>query len=178
MSTNAAGVLLLIGLFALPASAQERGVVVSGWIGGATLGHADSEMGKAPIFGAGIGLHLLPRLLVEGDVHTGAVSNVFGRAHHDFRETTFTASVLFRSNPDGDVHFLGGGGLGVQRVHSDVNDPPFVFERTETIRLWHGRAGVEWGISPRLAIRTEGIMSFGEGLDWVVGGRAGVSYRF
>ena len=178
MFTRTMGILSVLGLFAVPAVAQERGIVVSGSIGAATLGHADSEMGKAPIFGAGIGVHLLPRLLIEGDVHTGAVSNVFGRAHHDYRETTFTASLLFRSSPDGRVHGLAGGGIGLQRAHSDVNDPPFVFERTETIRMWHGRGGVEWDISPRLAIRTEAVLWFGPGLDWVVGGRGGVSYRF
>jgi hypothetical protein len=29
-----------------------------------------------------------------------------------------------------------------------------------------------------MAIRAEGVMWFGEGLDWIVGGRAGLGYRF
>jgi hypothetical protein len=29
-----------------------------------------------------------------------------------------------------------------------------------------------------MVIRTEGVMWFGEGLDWVVGARAGLGYRF
>jgi hypothetical protein len=29
-----------------------------------------------------------------------------------------------------------------------------------------------------MVIRTEGVLWFGEGLDWVVGARAGLGYRF
>jgi hypothetical protein len=158
--------------------AQERRFIVVGTVGGAGIGHADSEQGKAPIVGAGVGFHLTPRLVVEGDIHTARVTQVFGRDHHDFTETTFTGSVLFRSTPDGSVHFIGGGGAALQLAHIDASDPPFRIDRTETIRLLHGMLGAEWDISSRLAIRTEGVLWFGEGLDWVVGARAGLGYRF
>jgi hypothetical protein len=169
---------LVLSLFAAPVLAQERRAVVVGSIGGASIGHADSEQGNAPIVGGGVGFHVTPRLLVEGDVQTASVSNVFGRDHHDFTETTLTGSVLFRSTPDGQTHFLAGGGVGVQWAHIDVDEPPFQFERTETILLLHGRAGAEWDISSRWALRTEGVLWFGEGLDWIVGARVGLGYRF
>jgi hypothetical protein len=178
MMTRVLGVALVVCLLAVPIQAQERRIVVFGTIGGAGLGHADSEQGNAPIFGFGAGFHLTPRLVVEGDVHTARVGHVFGRDHHNFTEITYTGSLLFRSTPDGRAHFLAGGGAGLQRAHIDVDDPPFRSDRTETIRLLHGRIGGEWDISSRLAIRTEGVMWFGEGLDWVVGARAGVCYRF
>jgi hypothetical protein len=165
-------------LLAAPARAQERRGVVFGTVGGAGLGHADSEMGKAPIFGGGVGFHLTPRLLAEADVETGSVSTVFGGVRHDFRQTMLTGSLVFRSSPSARAHFIGGGGIGIQWAHTDVNEPPFLIDRTETIRHLHGRAGIEWDLSSRAAIRTEGVMWFGPGLDWVVGGRAGVSYRF
>ena len=101
---------VVVSLFAAPVRAQERRVVVVGTIGGASLGHADSEQGNAPIFGGAVGFHLTARLVVEGDVHTARVSHVFGREHHDFTETTFTGSLLFRSTPDGHAHFIAGGG--------------------------------------------------------------------
>jgi hypothetical protein len=167
---------LAASLFAASASGQERRAVVFGTIGGASLGHADSEQGKTPIFGGGVGYHLTPRLLVEGDVHTGRVSHVFGRAHHDFTETTFTASLVFRSTPAGRVHFLAGGGAGLQWAHTDLDEPPFRIDETETIRLLHGRMGVDWDLSSRASIRMEGVLWFGAGLDWVVGGRAGVVF--
>ena len=169
---------LVVSLFAAPVRAQERRVVVVGTIGGASLGHADSEQGNAPIFGGAVGFHLTARFVVEGDVHTARVSHVFGRDHHDFTETTFTGSLLFRSTPGGRAHFLAGGGAGLQRAHTEADDPRFRIDRTETIRLLHGRIGAEWDISSRMAIRTEGLMWFGEGLDWVVGARAGLGYRF
>ena len=61
-----------------------------------------------------------------------------------------------------------------------LRDEPFgpAFPSAETIRLIHGRIGAEWNISSRAAIRAEGVMWFGEGLDWVVGARAGLGYRF
>jgi hypothetical protein len=68
--------------------------------------------------------------------------------------------------------------MGFQRAHTDLDDEGFRIDKTETIRLLHGRAGAEWEVTKRLAIRTEGVLWFGEGLDWVVGGRAGISYRF
>jgi outer membrane protein with beta-barrel domain len=169
---------VVVSLFAAPVRAQERRALVVGTIGGASLGHADSEQGNAAIFGGAIGFHLTPRLVVEGDVHTAGVSHVFGRDHHDFTETTATGSLLFRSTPDGRAHFIAGGGAGLQRAHTDADDPPFRIDRTETIRLLHGRIGAEWDISSRIAIRAEGVMWFGEGLDWVLGARAGLGYRF
>jgi hypothetical protein len=170
--------VLVVSLLAAPVWAQERRTVVVGTVGGAGLGHADSEQGNAPIFGGAVGFHLTPCLVVEGDVHTAGVSHVFGRDHHDFTETTFTGGLLFRSTPDGRAHFIAGGGAGIQRAHTDLDDPPFQIDRTETIPLWHGRVGAEWDVSSRMAIRTEGVMWFGDGLDWVVGARAGLSYRF
>jgi hypothetical protein len=169
---------LVLSLSAAPVWAQERRAVVVGTIGAASLGHADSEQGHAPIFGGGVGFHLTPRLVVEGDVHTARVSHVFGRDHHDFTETTFTGSLLFRSTPEGPVHFIAGGGAGLQRAHTDAADPRFRIDQTETIRLLHGRVGAEWNISSRIVIRTEGVLWFGEGLDWVVGARAALGYRF
>jgi hypothetical protein len=178
MSARVFRFALIFSLFAAPVRAQERRAVVVGTVGGAGIGHADSEQGKAPIFGGAVGVHLTARLVVEGDVHTARVSHVFGRDHHDFTETTFTGSLLFRSTPDGRAHFIAGGGAGLQRAHTDADDPPFRIDRTETIRLLHGRIGAEWDISSRMAIRTEGVMWFGQGLDWIVGARAGLAFRF
>jgi hypothetical protein len=169
---------LVVSLFAAPVRAQEHRLVVVGTIGGASLGHADSEQGNAPVFGGALGFHLTPRLVVEADVHTARVDHVFGRDHHDFTETTLTGSLLFRSTPEGHAHFIAGGGAGLQWAHIVVDEPQFRIDRTETIRLLHGRAGAEWDLSSRAAIRTEGVMWFGEGLDWVVGARVGLSYRF
>ena len=172
------GVTLLALALAAPLKAQERRGFVVGSVGGANLGHADSEMGDAAIFGGAVGVHLTPRLVVELDVHHAGVSHVFGRAHHDFTQTTLTPSLLFRSSPQGRVHLLAGGGIGFQRAHTEVDDPQFVIDRTEAIRMWHGRGGVDWDVSPRVFIRTEGVLWFGAGLDWVVGGRGGIGFRF
>jgi hypothetical protein len=169
---------LAFSLLAAPVWAQEHRAVVVGTIGGAGLGHADSEQGNAAIFGGTFGFHLAARFVVEGDVHTALVSHVFGREHHTFTETTFTGSLLFRSTPDGRAHFITGAGAGLQRAHTDANDPRFRIDRTETIRLLHGRIGAEWDVSSRMAIRTEGVMWFGDGLDWIAGARAGFGYRF
>ena len=97
------------------------------------------------------------------------VSHVFDRDHHDFTETTFTGSLLYRSAPDKGAHFIAGGGVGLQWARTHVDEPPFRIDRTETIRLLHGRIGGEWDLSSRVAIRTEGVLWFGEGLDWVLG---------
>jgi hypothetical protein len=172
------GFALVFSLFTAPVWAQKRRAVIVGTIGGAGVGHADSEQGNAPIFGGGVAFHLTACLVVEGDVHAAHVSHVFGRDHHDFTETTFTGSLLFRSTPDGRAHFIAGGGAGLQRAHTDAADPLFRIDRTETIRLLHGRIGAEWDISSRVAIRAEGVMWFGRGLDWIVGARAGLGYRF
>jgi hypothetical protein len=172
------GFALGVWLFAAPVRAQERRTVVFGALGFAGIGHADSEQGNAPLFGGGVGFFLMPVLVIEGDVHRASVSHVFGRDHHDFTETTLTASLLYRSTPDGRAHFIAGGGAGLQWAHTDLDDPPFRTDRTETIRLLHGRIGAEWDISSRMAIRTEGVLWFGEGLDWVLGARAGLGYRF
>ncbi len=169
---------LVFSLSAAPVRAQERRAVVVGTIGGAGLGHADSEQGNAALFGGAVGWHLTARLVVEGDVHTARVSHVFGRDHHDFTETTVTGSLLFRSTPDGRAHFIAGGGAGLQRAHTDADAPPFRIDRTETVRLLHGRVGAEWNISSRVALTTESVIWFGEGLDWILGVRAGVGYRF
>jgi hypothetical protein len=171
-------IALVLSLFTAPAWAQERRAVVVGTIGGAGLGHADSEQGSAPTFGGAVGLRLTARLAVEGDVHIAHVSHVFGRDQHDFTETTFTGSLLFRSAPAGRIHFLAGGGAGLQWAHTEADEPQFRIDRTETVRLVHGRSGAEWDISRRMAIRTEGVIWFGEGLDWIVGVRAGLGYRF
>ena len=169
---------LVVSLLAAPVWAQEQRAVVTGTIGGASLGHSDSVQGNAPVFGGGIGVHLTPILVGEADVHTGRVSHVFGRDHHDFSETTLTGSLVFRSTPESDAHFIVGGGAGLQWAHSDVDDPPFRFERTDTILLLHGRIGAEWDVSNRMVVRTEGVLWFGEGLDWVLGARVGFGYRF
>ena len=169
---------LVFSLFAAPVWAQPRRAVVAGTIGVAGLGHADSEQGKAPIYGGAVGCHLTARFVVEGDVHTARVSHVFGRDHHNFTQTSFTGSLLFRSTPGGRLHFVAGGGAGLQRAHTDADDPPFRIDRTQTIRLLHGRIGAEWEISSRMLIRAEGVMWFGDGLDWIVGARAGLGYRF
>ena len=69
--------------------------------------------------------------------------------------------------------------MGVQRAHSAFNMPLLgAVDRTETIRLWHWRAGAEWDLSNRTAIRAEWVSWFGEGIDWVMGGRLSVGYRF
>ena len=172
------GFALGICLFAAPVLAQERRTIVSGSLGVAGLGHADSEQGTAPLVGGGVGFFVTPRLLVEGDVHWATVSHVFGRDNHDFTEATLTGSLLFRSAPGKSGHFIAGGGAGLQWAHTDVDSPPFRIDRTETIRLLHGRIGGEWDISDRMAIRTEGVLWFGDGLDWVLGARAGLTYRF
>jgi Outer membrane protein beta-barrel domain len=174
----ALGVALGVGLCAAPVRAQERRTVVFGSIGGASIGHADSEQGTAPIFGGGVGFHLTRVLVIEGDVHIARVSHVFGRGQHDFTETTLTGSLLFRSTPDARAHFIAGGGAGLQWAHTEVDEPALRIDRTETIGLLHGRIGAEWDLSRRTAIRTEGVLWFGEGLDWVLGFRAALGYRF
>jgi hypothetical protein len=88
-------IALVVMLFAAPLWAQERRAVVAGTIGGAGLGHADSEQGSALMFGGAVGFHVTPRLVVEGDVHAARVSHVFGRDHHNCTEITFTGSLLF-----------------------------------------------------------------------------------
>jgi hypothetical protein len=161
------------------AEAQERRGVVFGHAGGASIGHADSEMGTVPVFGGGVAFHVTPRLVLDADVHGGRVAHVFGREQHDFTQTTFTGSVLFRSSPDARAHFIGGGGFGVQRAHSEFTEAPFGHvDTTETVRLLHGRVGAEWDLSDRVVLRTEGVLWFGEGLDWVTGARAAIGYRF
>lgn len=169
----------LAGLVAAPAAAQEPRAVVFGHAGGASLGHADSEMGAAPIVGGGVAFHLTPRVVLDGDLHGGRVTNVFGREQHDFSQLTGTVSLLFRSSPDARAHVIGGGGLGVQRAHTVFTEPPFGHvDRVETVRLLHGRIGAEWDLSRRAVLRTEGVLWFGEGLDWVSGARAAIGYRF
>jgi hypothetical protein len=163
---------------AASAQAQNYRAVVFGHVGGANIGHADSELGNAPILGGGVAVHLTPRIVVDADLHGARVTNVFGH-QHNFSQVTFTGSVLFRSSPDARAHLLAGGGLAVQRGHSEFTFEPFgLIESTETVRLMHGRGGVEWDMSSRVMVRTEALLWMGGGLDWVLGGRAAVGFRF
>jgi hypothetical protein len=109
-------------LIAAPVSAQDRRAVIFGEVGRATLGHADSQQGRAPIFGGGAAFHLTPHLVIEGDVQGGRVEHVFGRRHHDFTELTMTASLLFRAPSRGRIHFIAGGGLALQRAHTVIDE--------------------------------------------------------
>jgi len=175
----ALGAALAVCLTAEPAPAQERPAVVFGDIGGASIGHADSEQGKAPIVGGGLAFHLTPNIVLEGDVHGGHVENVFGRAHHDFTQMTMTGSVLFRAPAQGRAHFVAGGGVALQRAHIEYNEPPFApVDRTETLRLLHGRLGADWDLSDRLVLRTHAGLWMNGAVDWVFGGRVGLGYRF
>ena len=172
-------VALVCGLAATPASAQDRRGFVYGTIGGASIGHDDSEQGKAPIFGGGVAYRVAPRLVIEGDLHGAQLEQVFGREQHDFTQVTVTGSLLFRAPLDEKVDFLAGGGLGYQRVHIDFTLDPFGrVERTDTVRLLHGKAGIQWAISDRLGGRVEGVLWMGSGLDWVSGARVALGYRF
>jgi hypothetical protein len=76
------------------------------------------------------------------------------------------------------AHLLAGGGLAVQRAHIVFDEPPFgAVDRRETLRLLHGRTGIEWDASTRVVIRTDAVFWFGDGLDWVLGGVLRVGYR-
>jgi hypothetical protein len=170
---------LLVGGLASEASGQERRITAFGDIGGASIGHADSEQGKAPIIGGGAALQLTRHLAIEGDVHGAHVRHVFGRDDHDFTEVTVTGSLLLRAPAQGRAHAVAGVGLGVQRAHIAFDLPSTgPVDRTETIRLIHGRLGAEWDVSDRVVIRTYAGLWLAGGLDWVVGGRVGVGYRF
>jgi hypothetical protein len=48
----------------------------------------------------------------------------------------------------------------------------------ETLRLWHGRGGIDWDLSRGFLLRTDGVLWMGGGLDWVLGARVGLGYRF
>ena len=153
--------------------------MVFGQAGVASIGHSDSTQGTAPIFGGGAAFHLARWLLVEGDAHAARVGRVFGQDNHDFSEVTFTGSLLFRGNAEGRTHLIAGGGLALQRAHSEFDVLPAVHvDSTETIWMQHGRVGVEWDLASRIVIRPEAVFWFGPGLDWVMGGRVGVGYRF
>ena len=170
---------LALCVFATPVSGQDRRWVVFGTAGVASIGHADSEQGKAPVVGGGAAFQMVRWLLLEGDVHGARVRHVFGREHHDFSELTLTGSLLFRTSPERRAHFVGGAGLALQRARIEFDVPPVGHvDRTETLRLTHGRAGVEWDVSGRVLIRSEAVLWLGDGLDWVLGGRVGVGYRF
>jgi hypothetical protein len=169
--------IMLCG-FCTTASAQQRGAIFAD-VGFASIGHADSEQGKAPLIGGGVSFRLTPWLVAEGDVHRAHVSHVFGRDDHDFTELTTTGSLLFRAFRAGRAHLLAGGGLAVQRAHIEFDVSPVRHvERSETIRLVHGRAGIEWDASDRIVLRSDGVLWFGSGLDWVFGGLLRVGYRF
>ena len=153
--------------------------MVFGAAGVAGIGHSDSTQGTAPIFGGGAALQLFPRLVVEGDVHGARVGRVFGQDNHNFSEVTLTGSLLFRGNANGRTHLIAGGGIAAQRAHSAFDVLPAIHvDRTETIWMQHGRVGVEWDLTSRMVIRPEAVFWFGPGLDWVMGGRVGVGYRF
>ena len=170
---------LALCVFATPVSGQDRRWVVFGTAGVASIGHADSEQGKAPVVGGGAAFHMVRWLFLEGEVHGARVRHVFGREHHDFSELTLTGSLLFRTSPERRAHFVGGAGLALQRAHIEFDVSPVGHvDRTETLHLMHGRAGVEWDVFERVLIRSEGMLWLGEGLDWVLGGRVGVGYRF
>ena len=159
--------------------AQDRRGLVFGEAGLADIGHSDSRQGNAPIVGGGAGVYAAPWLVVEADAHRAHVGRVFGQANHDFSESTLTGSVLFRGNRHGRAHLIAGGGLGFQRAHSAFDLPTGArIDHTEMITLFHGRVGGEWDTSNRLLIRTDAAFWFGGGLDWIVGGRVAVGYRF
>jgi hypothetical protein len=166
-------------LIATPVAAQDHRALVFGEVGRASIGHSDSQQGRAPIFGGGAAFHLAPGLLVEADVQGGRVNHVFGRRHHEFTEVTITGSLLWRAPRGGRIHFVTGGGLAMQRAHTVIDEPPFTpVDDVERLTLLHGKAGADWDVSRRLVIRSEAVLWMGGGLDWVVGGRVGLGYRF
>jgi hypothetical protein len=172
-------VLGLAFLIAVPVTAQDHRAVIFGEVGRATLGHSDSQQGRAPIFGGGAAFQLFPHLVIEGDVQRGRVEHVFGRRHHDFTELTVTGSLIFRAPSRGKLHFIVGGGLALQLAHTVIDDPPFRgVDEVDRVKLAHGRIGADWDVFRRLVIRTDAAVWIGEGLDWVVGGRVGLGYRF
>lgn len=172
-------VTLLLCASATTTFAQEfRGVVLAD-VGFASIGHADSKQGNAALLGGGVSVRLTPWLVAEGDAHRAHVSHVFGRDDHDFTESTVTGSLLFRGRRRGRAHLLAGGGVAVQRAHSAFTVPPIgPVETRETLQLWHGRTGVEWDASTRVVVRTDAVLWFGGGVDWVLGGVLRVGYRF
>ena len=171
--------VLVLCLFATPVSGQDRRWVLFGTAGAASIGHADSEQGTAPVVGGGAAFQMTRSLVLEGDVHGARVRHVFGREHHDFSELTLTGSLLFRTSPGRRAHLVVGAGLALQRAHTEFDVSPVGHvDRTETLRLTHGRVGGEWDVSERVVIRSDGVLWFGGGLDWVLGGRVGVGYRF
>ena len=170
---------LALCVFATPVSGQDLRWAVFGAAGLASIGHADSEQGNAPVLGGGVTFRMVRSLLLEGEVQGAHVRNVFGRPDHDFSELTFTGSLLFRASPERKAHFLAGGGWALQRARIQFDAPPVGHvDRTETLSLVHGRAGVEWDVSRRVLIRGEAVLWFGAGVDWILGGRAIVGYRF
>jgi hypothetical protein len=176
--TVVGSIILVFVCLPITAAGQDHRGLVFGSVGLASVGFSDSEQGKAPIFGGGASFDLTRRLVVDADVHAARVGNVFGRPDHDFTELTLTGSLLYRAFADRGVHLLAGGGLGVQRAHSTFNVQPLgTVDRTEALHLWHWRAGPEWTVSPRAVMRAEAVFWFGEGLDWVTGGRVVFGYR-
>jgi hypothetical protein len=175
----AACVALGGSLIATPVSAQDRRVLIFGEVGGASIGHADSLQGRAPIVGGGVAFDLTPRLVIEGDVHGGRVEHVFGREHHNFTQVTITGSLLFRAPVGRRGHVVAGGGLALQRAHTEFDEPRLGrVDKVETLNLVHGRIGADWDASSRLVILTSAVLWIGGGLDWVAGARIGLGYRF
>ena len=172
--------LSLCCLSATSAFAQERRTTVFGTFGAASIGSNDSKQGDAPLVGGGVSFQWKRWLAADGDVHGARVRNVFGRADHTFREITLTGSLLFRRAVTRRVQLLTGGGIAVQRVDSEFPVAPSGrIDQSQTLDLLlHGRVGAEWGVSDRVVLRTEGVLWFGNGLDWILGARAGLGYRF
>ena len=169
----------LLCLSATTTAAQEyRGAILAD-AGVASIGHADSEQGNAALLGGGVSFRLAPWLVAEGELHRAHVSRVFGRDDHDFTESTLTGSVLFRAHRGGRAHLLAGGGFAVQRARSEFDAPPIgSVDIRETVRLWHGRTGIEWDAFERVVVRTDAVLWFGAGVDWILGGLVRVGYRF
>jgi hypothetical protein len=179
-ATSVSAVAILVtAVAAADAAAQARRVTVYADAGFASIGHADSEQGTAPIVGGGAMLRLTRHLAIDGDVHGARVRHVFGRDHHDFTQVTMTGSLLFTTPVTQRSRVIAGAGVGRQRAHIQFETPPVgAVDRRETIRLLHGRIGTEWDVSDRFVVRALAVGWMGGGLDWVLGARAGIGYRF
>ena len=57
---------LALCVFATPVFGRERRWVVFGTAGVASIGHADSEQGKAPVVAGAVAFQMVPWLLLEG----------------------------------------------------------------------------------------------------------------
>jgi hypothetical protein len=69
--------------------------------------------------------------------------------------------------------------VALQLAHTVIDEPPFRgVDEVESVKLVHGRIGADWDVFRRLVIRTDAAVWIGERLDWIVGGRVGLGYRF